>query len=61
MDGLDVVPELRAVAQVRRASSGCCAAKLNIGAAGQGTWECRACGKPCDRIMSETEEVELHG
>jgi tRNA(Ile2) C34 agmatinyltransferase TiaS len=57
-DPLVIRPEFKAVAAVRRASSSCCGAKLN--AAPQG-WQCRACGKPCERILSEPEEVKANG
>lgn len=59
-DSLIIVPEFKATGQVRRASSNCCAAKLNPGRE-SGTYTCRACGKPCERVMSGPEEVTLHG
>ena len=62
-DHLVVEPEFRATAAVCRASSDCCGAKLIGATADEGTqsWECRACGQPCGRVMSEPEEVEIHG
>lgn len=59
-DNLVVQPEFRVTAEVRRASSACCAAKLNPGT-GPGTFTCRACGEPCERVMSGPEEVILRG
>lgn len=60
-DHLVVEPEFRVTAAVRRAASSCCGAKLNVATADEGTqsWECRGCGKPCDRVLSEP--VTLNG
>jgi Zn finger protein HypA/HybF involved in hydrogenase expression len=44
----------------RTASSACCGAKLNPGAE-PGTFTCRACGQPCERVLSGPEEVTAHG
>lgn len=66
-DSLAVVPVVRATAAVRRASSSCCGAGLSIRPDATGTpdgpayFACRACGQPCDRVLSDPEEVELHG
>jgi hypothetical protein len=61
-ESLAVQPEFHATGQVRRASSACCAAKLSPGGK-PGTYTCRACGQPCERVLSdpEPEEVTLHG
>jgi hypothetical protein len=59
-DSLAVKPEFRATARIKRASSSCCAAKLNPGPERR-TFTCRNCGQPCDRVMSEPEEVILRG
>jgi hypothetical protein len=40
----------------RTASSSCCGAKLGRGAQ-PGTFTCRTCGRPCERVMSGPEEV----
>lgn len=62
-DGLAIQPRIEGTGQVRRASSGCCGAKLNVaGEPGETQhWTCRECGQPCDRVMSAPEEVTLHG
>jgi len=59
-DGLVVKPEFRVEGQVRRASSACCGAKLNPGGE-PGTFTCRDCGQPCERVLSDPEEVILRG
>ena len=59
-DALAVRPQFEVRAQVRRASSACCGAKLNPGAAPE-SFTCRACGQPCERVMSGPEEVTLRG
>jgi hypothetical protein len=59
-DSLVIKPEFRAVLAHRKASSGCCGAKLNPGAR-PGTFTCRGCGQPCERVMSDPEEVTAHG
>jgi predicted RNA-binding Zn-ribbon protein involved in translation (DUF1610 family) len=57
-DGLTVQPEFRVTAEVRRASSACCGAKLAPGEA-PGSFTCQACGRPCERVLSAPEEVIL--
>lgn len=59
-DGLAIQPRIEGTGQVRRAASDCCGAKLNPGEQ-PGTFTCRECGQPCDRVMSAPEEVTLHG
>ena len=59
-DLLVIDPVFRAEAQIRRASSSCCGAKLNPGA-GPETFTCRECGQACERVMSEPEEVTIRG
>ena len=59
-DSLSVEPVFEVVAEVRRASSACCGAKLSLGD-GPGMFACRGCGQPCERVMSGPEEVTLHG
>ena len=56
-DVLEVAPEFRVTAQVRRAASDCCGAKLNAVGGVTQHWECRACGRPCDLVLSGPEEV----
>jgi Zn finger protein HypA/HybF involved in hydrogenase expression len=60
VDGLVVRPVVTVAAERRTASSSCHGAKLNLGEA-PGTFACRQCGAPCDRVMSGPEEVTLHG
>ena len=59
-DSLIIRPRFRAEGLVRRASSGCCGAKLSPGGT-PGTFTCRGCGQPCERVLSAPEEVTLHG
>lgn len=59
-DGLLVQPEFRVTAEKRTASSGCCGAKLRPGAS-PGSFECRGCGEPCERVLSGPEEVTFRG
>lgn len=59
-DALEVRPVLTGTAEVRKASSGCCGAKLYPGEE-PATFVCRACGRPCERVLGEPEEVTLHG
>ena len=61
-DGLAIPVELSGTAEVRRASSDCCGAKLDVGGDGETQFYlCRGCGKPCDRILGAPEVVTLHG
>jgi hypothetical protein len=61
-DALVVRPEFRAVLAHRVASSDCCGAKLDAVAADFGpAFTCRGCGEPCERVLSEPEEVTVHG
>jgi hypothetical protein len=57
---LVIKPEFTVTLAHRSASSGCCAAKLNPGPE-PGTFTCRACGQPCERVLSGPEEVTAHG
>lgn len=59
-EGLVVQPRFEAVLAHRKASSGCCGAKLNPGLEPE-TFTCRDCGRPCERVMSEPVEVTAHG
>lgn len=59
-DGLAVRPVLTAVLAHRTASSACCGAKLNPGPA-LGTFACRSCGQPCERVMSAPQEITVTG
>lgn len=59
-DRLVVQPVFEVTAAVRRASSACCGAKLDPGAAPE-SFVCQACGQPCKRVLSEPEEVVLRG
>ena len=61
-DVLAVVPEFRVTAEVRRASSDCHGAKLDV--AGDDVtqrWVCQECGQPCDRVLSDPVEVTAGG
>lgn len=60
-DGLVVQPKVEVTLAKRTASSSCCAAKLDVGPGGPGTFACRGCGQPCERVLSDPEEVTLHG
>jgi hypothetical protein len=51
---LSVDLQIQITAVIRRASSGCCSAKLD---GTPGFFTCRACGKPCERILCDPEEV----
>lgn len=57
---LNIQPVITATLEHRKASSGCCGAKLNPGAE-PGSFLCRECGQPCDRVMSDPVEVTAHG
>ena len=59
-EALTIRPEFHITAELRRASSACHGAKLNPGTEPE-TFTCRACGQPCERVMSGPEEVEFHG
>lgn len=59
-DQLVVQPVLTAVLEHRKASSGCCGAKLAPGPE-PGTFTCRGCGKPCERVLGDPVEVTAHG
>ena len=56
---LAVEPEFRVTLAKRTASSSCCGAKLNPGAQPE-AFTCRACGAPCERVLSDPEEVTAH-
>lgn len=58
---LAVQPEFRATLAIRKASSSCCGAKLRVAGDTTQHYECVACDQPCDRVLSEPEEVTLHG
>jgi len=57
---MQVTPTVTAVLEHRKAQSGCCAAKLNPGAE-PGTFTCRECGQPCDRVLGDPVTVTAHG
>jgi hypothetical protein len=57
---LDVQPVFRVTLAKRTASSSCCGAKLLQGS-GVGKFSCRQCGGPCDRVLSDPEEVTAGG
>lgn len=57
---LVIRPVLTAVLAHRKASSSCCGAKLNPGSEA-GTYSCRECSQPCERVLSEPREVTAHG
>lgn len=59
-EGLVVRPQITATLEHRKAESSCCGAKLNPGAE-PGTFTCRACAQPCERVMGEPQEVTAHG
>lgn len=63
MDALTIIPEFSATAAVRRASSGCHGAKLDLapGEPPGSAFTCRECGQPCERVLSGPEEVTFHG
>jgi len=63
-----VRPVITATLAQQKASSSCHGAKLNLARVlepgevpGDGDWLCRECGQPCERVMSDPEEVTLHG
>lgn len=60
MSGLNITPRIEATAQIRRASSACCGARLDPGAE-PGTFTCQQCGQPCERVLSAPEEVTFRG
>jgi len=67
-DELTVRPVITGTAEIRRASSSCCGAKLDLArvlepgeAPADEDWLCRKCGNACARVMGEPEEVTLHG
>jgi hypothetical protein len=59
-DGLAVLPEVTGTAALRKASSACHGAKLNPGQA-PGSFTCRECGNPTERVLGDPEEVSFHG
>lgn len=59
-EGLSVIPVISGTAALRRASSGCHGALLDPGAEPR-TFTCRECGMPCERVLSDPEEVSFHG
>jgi len=58
-DALLIRPKITATLTHRTASSDCHGARLNPGPT-PGTFTCRTCDQPCDRILSEPEEVTAH-
>lgn len=62
---MDVTPSMAGAASVRKASSSCCGAPLTLLAPGQHSitdprdpqFGCTSCGRPCDRVLSDPEEV----
>lgn len=57
MTGIRV--EFTGLLEHRRAASDCCGALLDP-APGE-NFTCRACGKPCGRVLSDPEAVTVHG
>jgi hypothetical protein len=57
---LEIRPEFRVTLAKRTASSDCHGAKLDRGTE-PGTFTCRECGQPCERVLSDPEEVTAHG
>lgn len=60
-EDLAVRPEITAVLSHRKASSGCCGAKLRAADVPPEGFECTACGEPCTRVLGEAQEVTAHG
>lgn len=48
---------VEAVLAHQRASSDCCAARLNVAAGGE--WVCRRCGQVCGRVLGPPETIEV--
>ena len=59
-DGLALPVEVTAVLAKRTAASSCCGAKLRPAGVPR-AFECVSCGQPCDRVLSDPEEVTAHG
>ena len=59
-DRLVVAPRFAGTLAHRKASSACCAARLNAGTQ-PGTYTCRGCGQPCERVLGDPEEVTFGG
>lgn len=59
-DALEIRPVLTATLAHRAAASACCGAKLGPGPEA-GTFACRGCGQPCERVLSEPREVTARG
>ena len=59
---LDLKPVITAILEHRKASSDCCGAKLDLDMNAIGSvWTCRACGKPCQRVLGPPREVTARG
>ena len=59
-DGLAVVPVITVTAVKQSASSACHGALLNPGPEPE-TFTCRECGKSCELVLGDPEEVTFHG
>jgi hypothetical protein len=60
MDALTITPVLTVTAAKRTASSDCHGAKLSPGLA-PGSFTCRECGRPTERVLGDPEEVQFRG
>lgn len=66
-DGLAIETVAQAAGEVRRASSSCHSAKLDVATGGavlrsrEPEWLCRECGQPCSLVLSDPEKVMFHG
>ena len=59
-DGLAVMPEISGTVAHRKASSACHGAPLNPGQE-PGSYTCRECGEPTERVLGDPKEVAFHG
>jgi hypothetical protein len=59
-DGLAVMPEVAGTLAHRKASSACHGAPLNPGPV-PGSFSCRECGSPTERVLGDPKEVAFHG
>jgi hypothetical protein len=68
---LTIQPVIRGEGEIRRASSSCHGARLDIAGRSRDdaipldenavTWLCRECGQECERVLSEPEKVTFNG
>jgi hypothetical protein len=59
-DGLAVMPVITGTLAQRKAASACCGALLNPGPV-PGSFTCRECGNPTERVLGDPEEVHFRG